>query len=112
MARAGIDLERVVFDLEDDSVLLVNADAPPARKVAFERFWFPNAIVTVALYALQKLIDALDGLFVAPLPFKVFFPGAIVPELLHATDLRRRVEEVRRILALGFILSSTSMRSW
>ena len=112
MARAGIDLERVVFDLEDDSVLLVNADAPPARKVAFERFWFPNAIVTVALYALQKLIDALDGLFVARLPLGIFRPGSVVPNLFHAATLRRRFA-ARRDLALGLVLpSSISMRSW
>lgn len=49
------------------------------RKIALERLWFANAIVAVALYALQKLIDALDGLLVAPLPFKVFFPCAIIP---------------------------------
>ena len=112
MASAGIDLKRVAFNLEYDAVLLVNADAPHARKIAFERLWFANAIVAVALYALQKLIDALDGLFVAPLPFKVFFPCAIIPELLHATDLRRCVVEARRDLAFGFALSSTSMRSW
>ena len=79
MASAGIDLKRVAFNLEDDAVLLVNADAPHARKIALERLWFANAIVAVALYALQKLIDTLDGLLVAPLPFKVFFPCTIIP---------------------------------
>jgi len=112
MAFAGIDVKRVVVDLEDDSVLLVDTDAPFARKVALEWFRIADAAVAVAVNALDKAVDSLERLLVLALPVGVFVPSAIVPEFLHAMFLRRRFEE-RRVLAFGFVpSSSTSRRSW
>ena len=49
VAHAGMDDQDVVFDPEDQEICVVNANAPPARPVAFERFGLAEAGVSVAV---------------------------------------------------------------
>ena len=112
MACAGIYFEHSVDESEYYSVGFVDAYAPPAGKVAFERFWLPYAIVSVAVNALKKVVYSLERLLVAALPVRVFLPCPVVPELLHATVLRCRVVVRRDLGFCSSLSSSTSMRSW
>lgn len=63
MAFAGMNNQKPIVNLEDEPVLVVNADAPPAGKFAFEWFGLANAVIAVPLNALQKLVDALECFF-------------------------------------------------
>ena len=112
MPRAGIDSERLTFDPKDDTVLLINADTPPTRKVAFERFRVANATVAVSVDAFEKVVDSLERFCVAALPVGILIPRAVVPKLFHATALRRR-REARDGLDLGLASTAlSSRRSW
>ena len=114
VSGARIDFQDIAYDLKDDSVGGVYADAPFAGKIALERFGIANAAVAVSLNASEKIVDATNGFAVLRLPVGVLGPCPVVPELLHATALRRRLR-AERDFARGadfFALSSTSMRSW
>ena len=114
VSGAGIDFENIAYDLKDDSVGGVYADAPFAGKIALERFGIANAAVAVSLNAREKIVDAANGFAVLCLPVGVFGPRPVMPEFLHATALRRRLRAgcdfARDTDFLG--VSSTSMRSW
>ena len=113
VSGAGIDFENIAYDLKDDSVGGVYADAPFAGKIALERFGIANAAVAVSLNAREKIVDAANGFAVQRLPVGVLGPCPVVPELLHATALRRRFRTGRDFARAVFpFLSSTSMRSW
>ena len=112
VSGAGIDFQDIAYDLKDDSVGGVYADAPFAGKIALERFGIANAAVAVSLNACEKIVDAANGFAVLRLPVGVFGPCPVMPEFLHA--LRRRLR-VGRDFALGadfLAWPSTSMRSW
>ena len=112
MTCAGVNGYFAADNLENETICLVNTDAPPASKVAFKWLWFADAVVAVAINAFEQFVDALDGLLVARLPIGIFRPGSVVPDLFHAATLRRRFA-ARRDLVLGLALSpSTSTRSW
>ena len=114
VSGAGIDFENIAYDLKDDSVGGVYADAPFAGKIALERFGIANAAVAVSLNACEKIVDAANGFAVLRLPVGVLGPCPVMPEFLHATALRRRFR-AGRDFARGadfLFLSSTSMRSW
>ena len=112
MPSAGIDFKHSVDESEYYSVSFVDADTPPACKVAFERFRLPYAIVAVAVNAFEKVVYSLESLLVAALPVRIFLPCPVVLELLHATVLRRRVVVRRDLGFCSSLSSSTSMRSW
>ena len=112
MTCAGMNGYFTIGNLEDESICPVNTDAPPTSKVAFKGFGFADAVVAVAIDALEKFVDALDGLLVARLPIGIFRPGLVVPDLFHATALRRRFAARRGLALVLALLSSTSMRSW
>lgn len=112
MTGSGVDDQFVSNDLEDESVGLVDVDAPTSRKIAAKRFRLTNAAVAVAVYAFKKLVDLLERSCVAALPVGIFRPRTVVPELLHETFILR-LRTVRRDWAFaGFSSASTSMRSW
>ena len=83
MPLAGADDKEAVFDLEDDAVLLVDADAPPAGVIATKRFWAADAGRAVALNALDELVDAPKRLSVMRLPLDVIGPSRVKPKLFH-----------------------------
>ena len=113
VSGARIDFQDIAYDLKDDSVGGVYADAPFAGKIALERFGIANAVVTVSLNACEKIVDTANGLAVLCLPVGVLGPCPVVPELFHVTILRRRLHAGRDFARTGFFaLSSTSMRSW
>ena len=112
MSRTGINSERIVFYPKDDTVLLINADAPPTREIVFERLRVANATVAVSVNAFEKVVDSLERLRIASLPVGILVPRAVVPKLLHATALRRR-REARDGLDRGLASTwSSSRRSW
>ena len=82
--NAGMDDQDVVFDPEDQAICVVNANAPPARTVAFERFGLTETGVSVAVNALEQEMQTAQGLAVAGLPFLELLPSDVRPELLHA----------------------------
>ena len=112
MPCAGIDNEGTVFYRKDESISAVYSYAPFPGTIAFKRLRLADAVVAVAFNAFKKVVDSLECFLVAALPVRVFLPGQIVPNLSHATVLRRRTV-VRRPFAFGIdSSSSTSMRSW
>ena len=114
VSGAGIDFENIAYDLKDDSVGGVYADAPFPGKIALKRFGIANAAVAVSLDACEEVVDSANGFAVLRLPVGVFGPCPVMPEFLHATALRRRLRAgcdfARDTDFLG--VSSTSMRSW
>ena len=114
MAHARIDLKDAVFNGEDEPVNVVYSRAPLPGKIALERFRLADAAISVALNALEDHVDALKRFLVPRLPFCVFSPRFVVPELFHDADLRRRVDALRVVPRerLDDFASSTSMRSW
>ena len=114
MTHARVDLEDAVFYGEDEPVRGVYSHTPFSGKIALERFRFADAAISIALNALENHIDALKRLFVSRLPFRVFCPRFVVPELLHDVALRRRVDALRVVPRerLCGLSSPTSMRSW
>ena len=112
MPCAGVDFKCFADESEYYSVGFVDAYAPPAGKVAFEWFRLPYAIVAVAVNAFEEVVYSLESLLVAALPVRIFLPCPVVPELLHATVLRRRVVVRRDLGFCSSLSSSTSMRSW
>ena len=114
MTHARIDLKDAVFNGEDETVNVVYSHAPLPGKIALERFRLADAAITVALNALEDHVDALKRLLVSRLPFCVFRPRFVVPELLHDAVLRRRADALRAVPRerLDDSASSTSMRSW
>ena len=89
MACTGMNGNFASDNLEDKTVRLVYADAPPASKIAFKRLWLADAVVAISINAFEKFVDALDGFLVSCLPIGIFSPGTVVPYFLHATALRR-----------------------
>ena len=89
MAHAGIDDKMTAVELKHETILIVDPNAPLPGIAAFKRLWFPDAIVTVALNAFEKVVDSFDGFLVTSLPVGILRPCPVVPELLHATALRR-----------------------
>ena len=84
MSFAGHDFEAAVCEAEDDAVLVVDADTPPARKIAAKRLGVADAVVAVSLDALQKRVDATNGAAVArTLPGQIVVPAAVMPDLMH-----------------------------
>ena len=83
MSLAGTDDEEPIHDLEDDAVLFVDADAPPAGAIATKRFWVADAGRAVALNALDELVDAPKRLPVLRLPTDVIGPSRVKPKLFH-----------------------------
>lgn len=112
VSGAGIDFQDIAYDLKDDSVGGVYADTPFTGEIALERFGIANAAVAVSLDACEEVVDSANGFAVLRLPVGVFGPRPVVPELLHATALRRRFRTGRDFARAVFpFLSSTSMRS-
>ena len=114
MTHARVDLEDAVFYGEDEPVRGVYSHTPFSGKVALERLRLANAAIAVAFNALENQVDALKRLLVSCLPFRVFRPRLVVPELLHDVVLRRRVDVLRVVPRerLCGLSSPTSMRSW
>ena len=113
VSGAGIDFQDIAYDLKDDSVGGVYADTPFTGEIALERFGIANAAVAVPLDASEKVVDSANGFAVQRLPVGVLGPCPVVPELLHAMALRRRLLTGRCLARAVFsALLSTSMRSW
>lgn len=89
MSCTGMNDDLVPGDLEHQPVLLVNADTPPAREVAFERLWIADAVVAISVDARKKSVDALCHSCIELDRFDELLPSSVVPNLLHATAPRR-----------------------
>ena len=102
MPLALQDFERVFIgreraDAEDDAVCLVDAYAPPSAEIAAKRFGIADAGRTVAVYALEKQVDALECFGVFSLPGNILIPCTFVPYLTHGPAPRRlAVHALRR----------------
>jgi hypothetical protein len=59
MAEAGIYFNRIAVDGKDDAILLVYAYTPFSGKIFLKWFRLADAVVSIAIYALQKRPDAL-----------------------------------------------------
>ena len=68
MAAALGYLKFSVLNPENKTILFVNADAPKAGQIIFERLRFSDAVVSVALNFLDKPIDSFQLFLVQGLP--------------------------------------------
>ena len=85
MAFAGMNGNFAIDDLKDKAIRLVYADAPPSSKVSLKRLRLADAVVAVAVNALEKFVNALEGLLVLRL------------HLLSAAQLKEQALRVRAI---------------
>ena len=87
MPLASHNLEFIVHDSKYDSILFIDADTPPPRKILLQWLGAAYAIVTVPLNALYERIDALDSPpITAALPCEIVIPTPVMPNLMHEQD--------------------------
>lgn len=89
MSSTEEDDKFFVLDLENEAVGFVDMHTPPTRKIAFERFRLANATIAVSVNALKKGVDAFCHSGVNRNDFAELFPSPVVPDFLHADNLRR-----------------------
>lgn len=113
MAKTRMDNEDIVGDRKDKPVLFVDSNAPHSGEVSDERLGFANAVKAVAFNAFEKCVYPFKRLFVSRLPFGVFVPGSVGPQLFHFLGLLTRVEVLRwRTAFFGWVFkSSISIKS-
>ena len=113
MSKARVNSKNIIFDGKDKSVLFIDSNTPPSRKVANKRFWLSDAIKSVALDAFYKHINSFKRLLVFCLPIGIFFPCSVGPKFFHECSLRIRFGVFRIHDFLGFVcaVSSVSMSS-
>ena len=109
VSGTGIDDQLVIDNLEDESVCLVDANTPPSGKISAEWFRLTNAVVAVAVYAFEKLVDAFRHLGVDRNNVAKLFPRLVMPNFLHADNLRRACcfREGRALCRLSFFSASS-----
>lgn len=56
------DDQYVIFDLVDQSMLLVDSPGPTPREIAFQRFWFTRALKRIP----QRRLDQIPQTFELP----------------------------------------------
>ena len=89
MPFAGQYLDTIVDDPEHDAVCVIDADAPPSRQVMAQGLGPANAVIAVAVDALEQLMYPPKRLPVLALPSEVVLPRLLVPNLTHGQILRR-----------------------
>lgn len=82
MVLALVNLDAAVLNLVDEPVLLVNFTAPPAGQVTLQWLRVAKAIVSVAVYVSQQLVQLLDEFLVLGLPVQILLPGQLIEDNL------------------------------
>lgn len=88
MSAALHDLDRVVRDAVNQTVLLVDATAPVPGVIPNQRFRAPDAVMAVTLDIRDQLIDTTEGFLVLLKPIEIIFPGLFMPLLFHLPYIR------------------------
>lgn len=57
MISAGQDINAVLINFVNHSVLIVDPPAPISRQVSYQRLWFPNPYISVPADIFNQLID-------------------------------------------------------
>lgn len=83
MSAALHDLDRVVRDAVNQTVLLVDATAPVPGVIPNQRFRAPDAVMAVTLDIRDQLIDTTEGFLVLLKPIEIIFPGLFMPLLFR-----------------------------
>lgn len=91
MSFAGCNDDCAVFFFIDDSVFLINPSAPPAGKIAGQRFRLADAAEPVSLDVSDKCVDPFQSFFVLILPVDVIIPRTVIPQQFHALILDKTV---------------------
>ena len=78
-----MDDQLTVLDHEDEAVLFIDADAPPAGEVAGQGLGLSDAFIAISLDACNERIDAFERSPIKALPLKVLIPCEIMPKLFH-----------------------------
>jgi hypothetical protein len=85
MTPALGDLDAVAPDSVHKAVCFIDPSAPPTEEIPLQRLWLPQSFILIAIYVLQKLIDAFYRLFVLRLPVQIIFPcGLFENEVTHS----------------------------
>ncbi len=71
------DFAGVAFHLINESVFIINAAAPPAGEITFQRFRLANAVhLSISGNIFKQVVDAFYAAFILFLPPEIFLMPA------------------------------------
>lgn len=84
------DEDRVVLDLVDQTVFVIDLTRPVAQEAVFERFGFADPFVAVAYHVRDECVDPLERLAVLNLPPEVVLSVPRSKGGLHSESAKSR----------------------
>lgn len=77
MESTGKDIDVLIFYLIDYPVLIIYPSAPESGKIPYQRFGFPDSIITIPAYIIKQFIDPFERFPVFCFPIDIIKPGII-----------------------------------